>query len=206
MKDGWAPMKLYLTKAVFEASMKRWGDRDKLEDEKERRTSQKIMREKERIQNVAQSISSDVNTVAAAFTADPASGSVLGGFELGGDERSGAIFNKMIEGIDETMMQSTKNLPPSPPGARDSHVSDVSIDPPRKKKAKIVFQTYNQAVIDQQDKEGMRLLAKAESRGSGGKNCKKETALLAARGFAVKKKKGNANPLAAMIKSIRGDN
>lgn len=211
MKAGWAPMKLYLTKVVLEASMKRWGDKDALEDEKERRALQKTMREKEKVRDVAQSISSEVNTVAAASGADPASkGAVLGGFEIEGDEKSGAIFNKMIEGIDETMKDSTKIHSPSSSKAGDSGTtSSAAPEKSTKKKAKLAFQTYNQAVMDQQDEKGLRLLAKAESRGGGGKKCP-QGAGPAEMSLLSKKKRGGAkpagaNPLAAMIKSIRGD-
>lgn len=209
MKAGWAPMKLYLTKLVHEASMKRWGDQDKLMDEKERRSLQKTLREKEKVKEVAQSISTDVNTVAKALSeADPAAVSkVLGGFEMEGDEQSGAIFNKMIDGIDETMKEATKKNSSSPSKGGDDDTISASNKP--KKKGKLTFQTYNQAVMDQQDEKGLRLLAKAESRGGGGKKGASVGATKIDVPIATtKKKKGSKatgpNPLAAMIKSIRG--
>lgn len=212
MKAGWAPMKLYLTKLVHEASMKRWGDQDNLMDEKERRALQKTLREKEKVQDVAQSISSDVNTVAGALSeADPASTSkMLGGFEMEGDKQSGAIFNKMIVGIDETMKESAKEKASSPSPSKGSDEMAGLTSDKSKKKGKITFQTYNQAVMDQQDEKGLRLLAKAESRGGGGKRGapgginKVDVPIVAANKKKKGSKGGGPNPLAAMIKSIRG--
>jgi DNA repair protein len=212
MKTGWAPMKLYLTKLIREASMQRWGDEDSLKDEKERRALAKVLRDKEKMKDVAQNISSSVSAIASSA---PSSGDLLGGggFDVGGDAESGAIFGKMVQGIEYTMKEATSSsssLSMSPTQLQKQQGSGSK----KKAKPKMAFQTYNQAVLEQQDGAAMRLLANADSRGSGkNSNSNKRGAGAAAMVIppATKKRapKGGAgaagsNPLAAMISSIRG--
>lgn len=182
MKAGWAPMKLYLTKQVREASMKRWGDEKALENEKNKRAKEKSKRDVLKLQETASSLAG------GAGSSIPAAARCGGGFELEGDEASGVIFNKMVAGIDETVFGSTTNADDASPKPR--------------KKQKLTFSTYNQAVVEQRDAKGLRLIAKADAKDSkkgGGAKC------IAKGDKAKKQSKGGGNKaLQAMINSIRG--
>ncbi len=189
MKCGWAPMKLYLTKQVREASMKRWGDEEGLQKEKEKRAEQKSQRDLDKLRATAADLASGtVTAVAAAASSDPAS--TRGGFELGGDEASGAIFTKMLHGLDKGIFE--------PKDIGEEEEEGASPCNPRKKKQKTSFATYNQAVVEQQDASGMKLIAKADAKGGVGKS--KPV------GAGAKKPKGAGGnkALQAMINSIRG--
>ena len=192
MKCGWAPMKLYLTKQVREASIKRWGDEEGLQKERDRRAEQKSQRDLEKLRETAVDLASGARTaVAAAASSDPTA-AMGGGFELEGDEASGAIFGKMVAGIDQDMFDKKEGASP------------LSSKP--RKKQKTTFATYNQAVVEQQDTSGMRLVAKADAK--AGSKSKLVGAYGGGSGAGkknkAKPKAGGNKALQAMINSIRG--